>query len=390
MDYFEQANLLVVPVQATEFKGERIKYPNYNPKYRPGMPPIRMAWQSDNAQNWVSWEEREDVYPGVHDWFALGGLVTRGRYFKDGVEIGYGVIDVDNHGDTEKFNKTVAFLSSIGWDDTLIVQTPSGGRHYYFWCLADYMPNHSNGCEEYAIEFKTKGGWLTPNGRDRIIISNKPIKRLSLTKDSPFANLVSIKRKGTYSAKKKTDPNFPIEKEEFPEVGPGERHATLISKACSLYARGCPPDKIEWWGYEFYRRTNRKEQPNEVRNAVQNAMNFIDNGETDSDFDLSNLVTEIENEPKEPITPAAPNPLEGAEELTGWEGVFAKSVFSDKEEIKGYVREELKNIPEEDKAFARGMLTPAKMRETWANTPYEKQLKYEPFKDTVKMLLEKP
>lgn len=378
MNNFEKLNLLVVPVQASEYNGERVKYPNYSKIYKPGMEPRRICWQADHSENWVNWEEREAFYPGVENWFALGGLVTRGKYFMDGMEIGYGVIDVDNHGDKEKFDKTVAFLSSIGWDDTLIVQTPSGGRHYYFWCLADYLPNHSNGCEEYAIEFKTRGGWLVPNGKDRIIISDKPVKRLSLTKDSPLAKLVSIKRETKFPQRRPTNPDFDIESVEIPSISAGDRHNTLLSMCMSLYHKGCPPEKIIEWGEKFYEKNGRRQQPNEISNAVRDAIKYIDSNPSDLELLL-----------EEAKKPKAPDPLAGAEELTGWDAVFAKGVFSDKEELKGLIREELKTVPAEDTELVRGLLTPSKMRETWAATPYPKQVQYETFKDTVKMFVEK-
>ena len=390
MDYFEKANLLVVPVQATEYRGERIKYPNYSPNYKPGNKPFPMGWQGENSKNWVNWEEREEFYPGVTDWFALGGLVTRGRYFMDGMEIGYGVIDVDNHGTPEKFQKTVEFLSSIGWDDTLIVQTPSGGRHYYFWCLADYLPNHTNGNDEYSIEFKTKGGWLVPNGRDRIIISNKPIKRLSLTKDNPLTQMVSIKKKKLFSARRPTNPDFPIEEEPFPEVGPGDRHNTLMAKACSLFARGCPPEKIQWWGEEFYRRTNRKQQPNEISNIVRDAVRYVDDEGDVNEQLLVELKQEAEEDAQD--TDVLTNLLEGAEELTGWEAAFAEGVFEGYEELKQTIKKYLATVPKGDKAIVRPLITTDlnKMARAWSAIPGDKQVEYEWMKDTMKMLAEKP
>lgn len=378
MNNFEKLNLLVVPVQVSEYNGERVKYPNYSKFYKPGMEPRRICWQADHAENWVSWEERDSFYPGVENWFALGGLVTRGKYFMDGMEIGYGVIDVDNHDDKEKFDKTVAFLSSIGWDDTLIVQTPSGGRHYYFWCLADYLPNHSNGCEEYAIEFKTKGGWLVPNGKDRVIISDKPVKRLSLTKDSPLAKLVSIKRETKFPQRRPTNDDFDIESVEVPDVAPGNRHATFLSTAMSLYHKGCPPEKIIEWGEKFFEKNGRREQRNEISNAVRDAIKYIDSNPSDLELLL-----------EEAKKPKAPDPLAGAEELTGWDAVFAKSVFADREETKKYIKEELKNVPKEDLPFVREMLDPNKIRTAWASAPYETQVKYEMFKDSLKNLLQK-
>lgn len=379
MSYFEQANLLVVPVQVAEYKGERIKYPNYDSNYRPGSQPRRLPWQVENSDKWVSWEEREEVYPGVTDWFALGGLVTRGRYFRDGNEIGYGVIDVDNHGDTERFNKTVAFLSSIGWDDTLIVQTPSGGRHYYFWGLADYLPNHSNGGGEYAIEFKTKGGWLVPNGRDRVIISDKPIKRLSLTKDSPFVGIAAIKRKKDLPPPRPTDPNFDISAVPVPDVAAGDRHRTLIQTMTRLIAKGCPPEKAEAWAKEFYRKTSRKEQPNEIRNAIRDATKYL-NEETQEN---QQLVTQLKQE--------AENPLTGATPLTGWEGVWAVAQFSTPEEIYQLVTDTLAALPltDEESTFVAELYTTdlSEMQKAWSRYPHL-QAKFVYLKDTLKLALE--
>ena len=183
-----------------------------------------------------------------------------------------------------------------------------------------------------------------------------------------------------------------------------------MATACSLYARGCPPEKIQEWGEEFYLRTGRKQQPNEISNIVRDAMNYVDEDEAEAEAELEELKQEAETEiPSQ----TSPEPIQGpstikddttiisdsgqaleailgpCEELTGWDAVLAKSVFSDKEETKQYIKEELKNIPPEDLPFVRGMLNPNKMRETWASTPYEKQLKYESFKDSVKSLLQK-
>ena len=80
----------------------------------------------------------------------------------------------------------------------------------------------------------------------------------------------------------------------------------------------------------------------------------------------------------------------GAEELTGWEAVKAKALFSDRDETKQYIKDELKNLPPEDLPFARGMLDPNKIRTTWAQAPQQTQERYEDFKDSLKILMEKP
>ena len=366
MTEFDKLNLRVVPIEdPVKFK----KLPNYN-----GRP---LSWSDPST--WCSWEEREDVYPGVKEWYIIPP--SRSTFIRDGIEIGYWVIDIDNH-DGDDYAGAIKFLKECNLPPSLTVRTPSGGLHIYYFAPTDVMPAPLGKNKELKlpIEIKVTTGVVAPNGRDRVVIKDIPVAYYTIAEDNPISKIAGIKRKYSNVPKKETDPNFPIESEEFPDVVPGYRHATLISKAASLYARGCPPDKIEWWCKEFYNRTGRREQRNEIRNAIRDGMKFVDEGIASSD--LSCLVQEIES-PKEF------NPLEGAGTLIGWEAVYAKSVFSDKEETKQYIRNELKAVPPADAPFVRGMLSTKTMRQTWDDAPVETQEKYEWFKDTLKMLLQK-
>lgn len=368
MTEFDKLNLRVVPIEDME---KFHKLPNYK-----GYP---VKW-SDPA-NYCDWEEREDVYPGVKDWYVIPP--ARSTFIENGIEVGYWVMDIDNH-EGDNYKEAIKFLRSCNIPPSLTVRTPSGGIHIYYKALKEDLPAPLGRNKEFdlPIEIKTSVGVVAPNGRDRVVIKDLPVAYFSITEDNPISKIAKLKSKRLNLAKKETDPNFPIEEEPFPEVGPGDRHNTLMSTACSLYARGCPPEKIQQWGEEFYSRTGRKQQPNEIRNIVRDAMKYVDEEEGEAEAELQELKREAEEKPLtfKDIFP-------GAEELTGWEAVKAKVIFSDKEESKRYVREELKNIPPEDIPFARGMLT--KARDTWASTPVDKKIKYEDFKDTIKILVEK-
>lgn len=377
MTEFDKLNLMVVPIQdPVKFH----KLPNYN-----GVP---VKWSDPST--YCSWEEREDVYPGVQDWYIVPAARCKYRS-PEGVDVSYYVIDVDNH-EGDKFEEACKFLRSCNLPKSLTVRTPSGGIHKYYKCLSDYIPKAVNGVTingvKLPIEIKSSVGVVAPNGRDRIIIDDSPVAMLMPDSNMLFSQLVHIKDNGPHLPRKETDPDFPIEEEPFPDSIPGDRHNTLMATACSLYARGCPPEKIQWWGEEFYRRTNRKQQPNEISNIVRDAVRYVDDDEAVNEQLLVELKQEAEEEEKKPQT--FEDIFPGAEELTGWEAVKAKAIFSDRDETKQYIKDELKNLPPEDLPFARSMLSPNKMRTTWASTPYEKQLKYESFKDSLKILMEKP
>ena len=375
MTEFDKLNLMVVPIQdPVKFH----KLPNYK-----GFP---VKWSDPST--YCSWEEKEDVYPGVKDWYIVPA--TRCKYRgPEGIDVSYYVIDVDNH-EGDKFEEACKFLRSCHLPKSLTIRTPSGGIHKYYKCLSEYIPKGVNGISingtKLPIEIKSSVGVVAPNGRDRIIIDDSPVAMLMPDSNMLFSQLTTIKEDKSYGPRKETDPNFPIEEEEFPDTGAGDRHNTLMATACSLYARGCPPEKIQWWGEEFYRRTNRKQQPNEISNIVRDAIKYVDGDEEKAEALLVELKQEAEQDVQDTNVL---NPLEGAEELTGWDAVLAKSVFSDKEESKQYIKDELKNVPPEDLPFVRGMLSPKTIRKTWAKAPRSTQEKYVAFKDSLKNLMEK-
>ena len=374
MTEFDKLNLRVVPIEDME---KFHKLPNY--KGRP------VKW-SDPA-NYCDWEEREDVYPGVKDWYVIPP--ARSTFIENGIEVGYWVMDIDNH-EGDNYKEAIKFLRSCNIPPSLTIRTPSGGLHIYYKALKEDLPAPLGRNKELdlPIEIKVSTGVVAPNGRDRVIIRDLPVAYFTVTEDNPISKIAKIKTKRPRIAKKETDPNFPIEEEPFPDVGPGDRHNTLMATACSLYARGCPPEKIQEWGEEFYLRTGRKQQPNEISNIVRDAMNYIDEDEAEAEAELEELKQEAEEEEKKPQT--FEDIFPGAEELTGWEAVKAKALFSDRDETKQYIKDELKNLPPEDLPFARGMLNPNKIRTTWAQAPQQTQVKYEDFKDSLKILMEKP
>ena len=376
MTEFDKLNLRVVPIENME---KFHKLPNYQ-----GHP---VKW-SDPA-NYCNWEEREDVYPGVKDWYVIPP--ARSTFFENGIEVGYWVMDIDNH-EGDKYDEAIEFLKSCKIPPSLTIRTPSGGLHIYYKALKEDLPAPLGRNKEFdlPIEIKTSVGVVAPNGRDRAIIRDLSVAYFSITEDNPISKIAKLKTKRIHRARKETDPNFPIEDEPFPEVGPGDRHNTLMATACSLYARGCPPEKIQEWGEEFYLRTGRKQQPNEIANIVRDAMNYVDEDEAEAEAELTELVQEAEEDAQDNNVLTFEDIFPGAEELTGWEAVKAKALFSDRDETKQYIKDELKNLPPEDLPFARGMLNPNKIRTTWSQAPQQTQEKYEDFKDSLKILMEKP
>lgn len=374
MTEFDKLNLRVVPIEDME---KFHKLPNYK-----GYP---VKWS--DPKNYCDWEEREDVYPGVKDWYVIPP--ARSTFVENGIEVGYWVMDIDNH-EGDKYEEAIEFLKSCKIPPSLTIRTPSGGLHIYYKALKEDLPAPLGRNKEFdlPIEIKTSVGVVAPNGRDRVVIRDLPVAYFSITEDNPISKIAKLKTKRPRIAKKETDPNFPIEEEPFPEVGPGDRHNTLMATACSLYARGCPPEKIQEWGEEFYLRTGRKQQPNEIANIVRDAMNYIDEDEAEAEAELEELKQEAEEEEKKPQT--FEDIFPGATPLDGWEAVKAKAIFSDRNETKQYIKDELKNLPPEDLPFARGMLDPDKIRTTWAQASQQTQEKYEDFKDSLKILMEKP
>lgn len=82
----------------------------------------------------------------------------------------------------------------------------------------------------------------------------------------------------------------------------------------------------------------------------------------------------------------------GATELTGWEAVHAKSLFSTREEILQYAREELDKLPESTPEKEMSLVadlysarTLDEMKNVWVAAPLELQVKYRLLKDSLKM-----
>lgn len=364
MTEFDKLNLRVVPIQdPVKFN----KLPNFN-----GCP---LKWSDPSA--WCDWEEREDIYPGVRDWYVIPPV--RSTFFQDGMEIGYWVLDIDNH-EGDRFKEAIAFLKTCNLPPSLTIRTPSGGLHIYYKALKEDLPAQLGRHKEVdlPIEIKVSTGVVAPNSRDRTIIKDLPVAYFTITEDNPISKIAKIKTKRSNIAKKETDPNFPIEEEPFPEVGPGDRHNTLMATACSLYSRGCPPEKIQEWGEEFYFRTGRKQQPNEISNIVRDAMSYIDGAEEEAEAELQELIQEAET--------TFADIFPGATELTGWEKVYSLAQFSTKEETKDLIRQELQGCP--DISLLKPLFSPSTMRTAWAALPYEKQLQYLYLKETIKLLLQ--
>lgn len=81
----------------------------------------------------------------------------------------------------------------------------------------------------------------------------------------------------------------------------------------------------------------------------------------------------------------------GATLLDGWDKTFALTVFSDREESKRLIKEQLATTPPEDKSKIRPLITNdfQKMREAWEQMSPELQRKYAGLKDAMKLLQEK-
>lgn len=83
----------------------------------------------------------------------------------------------------------------------------------------------------------------------------------------------------------------------------------------------------------------------------------------------------------------------GASEVTGWEGVFAKSLFSEKEEIYDYLTEELEkyeDAPEDKMDFLVNLFSANSMeelRKVWVSGKIEHQRELVYLKETMKLVL---
>lgn len=366
MTEFDKLNLMVVPIFE---EGSKI----------PGV-----KWT--DRSTWCSWEEKEDVYPNAKAWYVVPSHLA--TYFMNGVEVGYYVIDVDNH-EGDKFKEAVAFLKKCGIPRSLTVRTPSGGLHIYYWAPIDSVPEQviKNNPTGLPIEIKTKTGVVAPNGKDRVVEVDEPVAYLTATGNSLFSQVATVRQTKQLRVRRKpVNPNYILPAPlALPE---SQRHDTMIKEAKRLQDDGCPDEKIIEWLKE-----TRELSPGSRRITDREIEDMIDwegSGVEYNYDDVDKLLEDaLKQEAKETVKEEKPDPLEGAEELTGWDAVYAKSIFSDKTEVKKYISEELKNVSEEDKPFIRGMLDPNKTRTTWASAPYETQVKYEMFKETIKNLLQK-
>lgn len=82
--------------------------------------------------------------------------------------------------------------------------------------------------------------------------------------------------------------------------------------------------------------------------------------------------------------------LAGATEVTGWEGVFAKALFSTKDEAYDLVGAEMENTPDEDIDFVADLYSAKnidELRKVWTGSTRSVQEKYIYLKETMKLIL---
>ena len=115
------------------------------------------------------------------------------------------------------------------------------------------------------------------------------------------------------------DPTFDISTFPIPDVTEGNRHNILLTSALSLRALGCPYDTYYGWATEFFEKNGRAPQRDEIENAWKDNRKKI--RPTIIERNMADLKELLE-----------PDPLEGAEELTGLEMLEAQAVFSTEEE----------------------------------------------------------
>lgn len=319
MNNFESVDFMVVPIQdPVKFK----KIPNYDNEF--------ICWKDEGT--WVSWQEREDFYPNCSDWFVIPP--RKRTYNRDGIEIAYFIIDIDNH-EGDKFNEAMKLIIDLEkkgeLPPTLAVKSASGGRHLYYWTFADAIPAAADlrKINGLPIEIKSSHGWVAPNGRDRIITRDLPIAPLHVIDGTWFGDFAKIKEvKAPAAPRDFVDEDFDIDSWPIEDTAPGYRHLALNNNMIKLYYRGCPDDKAIQWGYKFFDHTGRRPQRNEVENMWRDVKAWC--GETNAE-DMNVLINDLEN------------PLAGAEELTGLELLEAQAVFSTEEE-KVELRKEYRRI----------------------------------------------
>lgn len=306
MDNFAREDFMVVPIQ------DGSKIPNYN-NY-----PIKWSDQ----KNWVSWQEREDFYPNCSDWYVIPPLYA--KYAKDGSEIGFYVLDVDNH-DGDKFEEAEKEIKSWELPETLVVRTKSGGKHYYFWTFADALPRVRNDRKDggLPIEIKVHTGWVAPNGRDRIIEEDRPIAPLHVIAGTKFGDFASFKKEYRgRKVRKPIDPDFKLP--EIPSYKESTRHDSLVRDVKKLQDDGCPPELVEEYIDKVIENSpgDRQFGEKEIKDiinwegATERLQTLVDRNKKD----LEGLKADLED------------PLAGAVELTGRERIEALAVFATEEE----------------------------------------------------------
>lgn len=327
MDNFAREDFMVVPIQdAKKFN----KIPNYDDHL--------IQWSQQ--KNWVSWQERESFYPNCGDWYVIPPNYA--KYSKDGMEIGFYVIDVDNH-EGDKFKEAIAELKTWNLPKTLTVRTASGGLHLYYWTFADALPHVRNDRNNNGlpIEIKVHTGWVAPNGRDRKIIVDVPIAPLHVVAGTKFGEFAAFKKQ--YAGPKIRRPINPdYELPEIPSYPESQRHDNILKDIKKLQDDGCPPDLVE--DYVIQVVDNSPGSRHITEREIRDMINWEGSGdnyqvliERNNEADLKGLLE--------------PDPLEGAEELTGLEMLEAQAVFSTEEE-KVILRKKYLEILNDNKPHA--------------------------------------
>lgn len=308
MDNFTREDFMVVPIQdAKKFN----KIPNYDDHL--------IQWSQQ--KNWVSWQERESFYPNCGDWYVIPPNYA--KYSRDGMEIGFYVIDVDNH-EGDKFKEAIAELKTWNLPKTLTVRTASGGLHLYYWTFADALPHVRNDRNNNGlpIEIKVHTGWVAPNGRDRKIIVDVPIAPLHVVAGTKFGEFAAFKKQ--YAGPKIRRPINPdYELPEIPSYPESQRHDNILKDIKKLQDDGCPPDLVE--DYVMQVIDNSPGSRHITEREIRDMINWEGSGDNYQVLIERNNETDL----KELLEP---DPLEGAEELEGKERIEAQAVFATEEE----------------------------------------------------------
>ena len=247
MNHFEQFNFKVVP--ANENKAPIVAF--------------------SDPQTWCDWEEREDIYGAHENWYVVPSKFV--SYNIDGIDWKIYVIDIDKHGE-DKFEEAKEFILNE-WKlplDTLIIQTPSGGLHLYYRCLAEFTPatvdlRRINGL---PIEIKSNVGVVAPNGKDRRVVRDLPIRNLMPVQGTPFGDSIICMRR----SRRRTpvnyveNPNYDITKVPLYDAPGGSRHRMCLGVIQRLKEEGCPRNLAIDWGRRFMEHNGRVLQRNELEN----------------------------------------------------------------------------------------------------------------------------